>query len=216
MPGPLGETRDIYNRIRKSCDEPTFIHYAEFGGKGVKFELPPFEEFLFILGTRPARHRLVRIDDTKNYEIGNVRWELDEKIPVKVWLSAEQIEAKRKLKWMEKHPNEPWASDEELRQKRLAKEQQKWKEKQKPCPVLNLAPGSRTPDCSASRSAIERVRERLTRDPDQQPHDLHHAPLPDDADARDIDWTPAASPEELASRAERLSKRFGPVGWGRK
>ena len=81
--GPIGDTHRSYNAARRRCDNPTSPHYAGFGGAGIKFLLPPFQEFVAILGTKPAQYRLSRIDSTKNYEIGNVEWRFDPKIPVK-------------------------------------------------------------------------------------------------------------------------------------
>jgi hypothetical protein len=82
--GPIGLTRRSYNSARERCNDPSSPHYAMFGGAGIKFLLPPFEEFVAILGTKPAQSRLSRIDPAKDYEIGNVEWKFDPKIPVRV------------------------------------------------------------------------------------------------------------------------------------
>jgi hypothetical protein len=70
--GPIADTHRTYNRTKNRCE---FL--------GITCSLPPFAEFLHTLGTRPARHILTRIDEKGIFEIGNVRWTLDERLPIK-------------------------------------------------------------------------------------------------------------------------------------
>jgi hypothetical protein len=90
--GPVGLTRRSYNSARERCTNPSSPHYAMFGGAGIRFLLPPFEEFVRVLGTKPAQHRLSRIDPQGHYELKNVQWKFDPKIPAReprpVWVGA--------------------------------------------------------------------------------------------------------------------------------
>lgn len=96
----ITETRRAYNNARARCNNPKASHYENFGGSGIKFELPPFEEFVAIFGLRPPRHRLARLDFKGNYTIENVLWQFDPKIPVlklRPVVSKEQNELYAKL-----------------------------------------------------------------------------------------------------------------------
>src|ERR1035437_789764 len=83
MAGVIADTHQLYRAAKARCENPENSRYPLCGGLGIKFLLPPFEEFIVILGTRPQRHRLARIDPQGNYEMKNVRWEFDPCIPIK-------------------------------------------------------------------------------------------------------------------------------------
>jgi hypothetical protein len=63
-----------YKGARHRCNDPHNPGYRYYGGRGILFLLPPFAEFLAILGERPVGYELDRIDPLGHYEIGNVRW----------------------------------------------------------------------------------------------------------------------------------------------
>lgn len=59
------------------CEDETHMAYHNYGGRGITVspELRTFEGFLAHLGPRPSiDHSLDRIDNSKGYEPGNVRW----------------------------------------------------------------------------------------------------------------------------------------------
>jgi len=46
-----------------------------WGGRGIQFKLPSFDDFMLALGPAPSKHySLDRIDNNGHYELGNVRW----------------------------------------------------------------------------------------------------------------------------------------------
>lgn len=64
-----------YTNAKQRCSNPNVPGYSYYGGRGIKFLLPPFPEFLEHIGERPSsKHSLDRIKAEGNYEIGNIRW----------------------------------------------------------------------------------------------------------------------------------------------
>lgn len=64
-----------YMSAKARCENPNNIGYKTYGGKGIKFQLPPFEEFIKIVGLKPnPSYTLDRINNNENYTIENVRW----------------------------------------------------------------------------------------------------------------------------------------------
>jgi hypothetical protein len=64
-----------YYNSRQRCNNPKYVEYRYWGGRGIKFLFKDFEEFLQHLGPRPSQHHSVdRINNEGNYEPGNVRW----------------------------------------------------------------------------------------------------------------------------------------------
>ena len=49
--------------------------YGSYGGAGILFLLPSYEDFLSFIGKRPSdKHSLDRINPYGNYELTNIRW----------------------------------------------------------------------------------------------------------------------------------------------
>ena len=63
-----------YHAAKNRCTNIKDENYKGYGGRGIQFKLPDFIEFYKELGPRPANMTLDRIDNSGNYEIGNVRW----------------------------------------------------------------------------------------------------------------------------------------------
>ena len=64
--------------MRQRCYDPNCQDYPDYGGVGVRvYEgwLDDFVAFITHIGPRPSRrHSIDRIDRTRDYEPGNVRW----------------------------------------------------------------------------------------------------------------------------------------------
>jgi len=64
-----------YYHARRRCTSPKDIGWKDYGGRGIQFLIPSFEEFYAKLGPRPSRkHSLDRIDNEKHYTLDNIRW----------------------------------------------------------------------------------------------------------------------------------------------
>ncbi len=64
----------VYSYMLSRCNNPNTKKYARYGGRGIKVNLT-FEQFLAEVGNRPSPlHTINRIDNDKNYEIGNICW----------------------------------------------------------------------------------------------------------------------------------------------
>jgi hypothetical protein len=63
--------------MRQRCEYEPHKSYARYGGRGIKVcaEWQDFANFLRDMGERPPGLTLGRIDNERNYEPGNVRWE---------------------------------------------------------------------------------------------------------------------------------------------
>ena len=62
----------------RRCKYPSMQRYARYGGIGITVcdHWNVFENFLEDMGFAPSKqHSLGRIDNSKGYELGNVRWE---------------------------------------------------------------------------------------------------------------------------------------------
>lgn len=67
----------IWQGIRKRCNNPKSPNYKNYGAKGVTIcaEWDDFSLFYEYVGDRPSKgHSIDRIDNSKGYEPGNVRW----------------------------------------------------------------------------------------------------------------------------------------------
>ena len=63
-----------YKCAKNRCNSKKDLRYNDYGGRGIKFLLPPFKEVLKILGPKPEGMSIDRINNNGHYEIGNVRW----------------------------------------------------------------------------------------------------------------------------------------------
>lgn len=66
-----------WDAMLQRCTNPRHLYYPYYGGRGIKV-CPEWREFLVFerdMGPRPSKqHTLDRIDNSKGYEPGNVRW----------------------------------------------------------------------------------------------------------------------------------------------
>lgn len=65
-----------YHAAKNRCTNPDATVYKDYGGRGIKFLLPDFPEFLDFLGPKPTpQHSLDRFPNNDgHYELHNVRW----------------------------------------------------------------------------------------------------------------------------------------------
>ena len=64
---------------KQRCTNPNSAAYADYGGRGIEFRFPSVRAFaewvLLNIGPKPTEvHSLDRIDNTRHYEPGNLRW----------------------------------------------------------------------------------------------------------------------------------------------
>lgn len=73
---PLSHTRAYtsYKKAKARCENPNDDNYPYYGGRGVRFLLPPFAEFFRAMGERPIGWEIDRINVYGDYTIENVRW----------------------------------------------------------------------------------------------------------------------------------------------
>jgi len=66
---------ESYKGAKRRCLSPRCHSYPFYGGRGIKFLLPAFSEFWFVLGSAwfPGA-TLERVNNEGHYEIGNIRW----------------------------------------------------------------------------------------------------------------------------------------------
>lgn len=72
--GRLTPEYTAYASAKNRCQNIRNAAYERYGGRGIKFLFPSFEEFLAAVGPRPDGHSLDRIDVDGPYATGNVRW----------------------------------------------------------------------------------------------------------------------------------------------
>lgn len=66
---------ESYKGAKSRCTCETDFNYKDYGGRGIEFLLPSFEEFWAVMkDTWFKGATLDRIDNAGNYEIGNIRW----------------------------------------------------------------------------------------------------------------------------------------------
>jgi hypothetical protein len=64
-----------YINAKRRCVDPNTQSYARYGGRGIKFLLTSFEQFLADVGPRPTpKHSLDRRDNEGHYVVGNLKW----------------------------------------------------------------------------------------------------------------------------------------------
>jgi hypothetical protein len=75
--GSTSREYETWLNIRGRCRNPKHVSYERYGARGIKV-CPEwdasFEAFLANVGPRPDGHSIERIDNSKDYEPGNVRW----------------------------------------------------------------------------------------------------------------------------------------------
>lgn len=68
----------VWLGIIKRCENPNDKHFADYGGRGIRISSVwrrDFAAFLAEVGERPTpKHSIERIDNSRGYEPGNVRW----------------------------------------------------------------------------------------------------------------------------------------------
>jgi hypothetical protein len=64
-----------YRSAKNRCANKNHKHYSRYGGRGIKFCFDSFQDFFAYVGRRPSgKHSLDRINNSGNYEKGNLRW----------------------------------------------------------------------------------------------------------------------------------------------
>lgn len=65
---------NTYRDAKNRCTNPRHHAYKDYGGRGIKFLFTSFEQFFDLLGERPFKLQLDRIDNDGHYEPTNVKW----------------------------------------------------------------------------------------------------------------------------------------------
>jgi hypothetical protein len=66
----------LWSNIKNRCRNPNTARYKDYGGRGITIcdEWLDFDAFAAGVGMRPTGMSLDRIDNSRGYEPGNVRW----------------------------------------------------------------------------------------------------------------------------------------------
>ena len=66
---------NIWTQAKQRCTNSNAKDFHRYGERGIKFLFDDFEEFLDHIGPKPGKeYSLDRIDNSGNYQSGNVRW----------------------------------------------------------------------------------------------------------------------------------------------
>jgi hypothetical protein len=70
-----------FAEAKQRCTNKAHRYYEQYGGRGIQFRFESFEQFIEHIGLRPSvsgkkrsLYSLDRIDNNRNYAVGNVRW----------------------------------------------------------------------------------------------------------------------------------------------
>lgn len=67
-------SKKAYYDARNRCNNSNHKRYADWGGRGIRFEFESYDAFMQEMGGKPLGYSLDRIDNNGNYCVGNVRW----------------------------------------------------------------------------------------------------------------------------------------------
>jgi hypothetical protein len=70
----LSPAYQSFAAAKQRCNDPGAENYPDYGGRGIKFLFPSYEQWISELGPRPDGHTVDRINVNGNYKPGNVRW----------------------------------------------------------------------------------------------------------------------------------------------
>lgn len=75
---PSIRLQNVFYQIRNRCCNPNSVRYHWYGARGIGVYWQTFAEFRAYveqhLGPRPPGYSMDRIDNSKGYEPGNIRW----------------------------------------------------------------------------------------------------------------------------------------------
>ena len=63
-----------YHDAKQRCTNTNHPRYSDWGGRGISFCLPKFQDFIAYIGPVPDGYSIDRIDNNGNYTLTNVRW----------------------------------------------------------------------------------------------------------------------------------------------
>ena len=111
----------VYYGAKARCQNPNHVSWERYGGRGIEFRLPPFDEFWEIMGASWFEGASIdRIDNNGHYEIENVRWPTD----------AEQANNRRNNVWIEFNGERKsltqWAAQLGMHHRVLSNRLKKW------------------------------------------------------------------------------------------
>ena len=64
----------VFNSAWHRCNTTSHPDYHNYGGRGIRMLLNSYLDIIDLIGYRPPKHSIDRIDNDGNYEKGNIRW----------------------------------------------------------------------------------------------------------------------------------------------